>query len=96
MLESAFQKKVLNYLKYKVGGHWINIHGSSYQTSGEPDVVGCYQGKFYAFELKRPDGKGVVSARQRLKLSKIMQEGGVAMVVDNMKQLEELFGQEDT
>ena len=91
MKESGFQKKVIAFLKAKVGGHWIKIHGSSYQTLGEPDVVGCVKGKFYAFELKRPDGKGKVSDAQRIKLASIKREGGVAMVVDNLDQLRELF-----
>lgn len=93
MRESTFQNKVLNYLKYKVGGYWIKIHASSYQSEGEPDVVGCHQGKFYAFELKRPDGKGKVSLKQKIKLSRIAEEGGVAMVIDDGKQLTDLFGE---
>ena len=49
MLEGAFQNKVLKYLKTVVGGHWIKIHASSYQSTGEPDIVGCYKGRFYGW-----------------------------------------------
>lgn len=95
MLEGAFQKKVLAYLKNEVGGHWIKIHASSYQSTGEPDIVGCYDGRFYAFELKRPDGKGKASVKQLQKLSSIRRAGGVAMVIDNMETLHKVFNDND-
>ena len=91
MLEGAFQNKVLKYLKTVVGGHWIKIHASSYQSTGEPDIVGCYKGRFYGLELKRPDGKGKASVKQIQKLSSIRREGGIAMVIDNMETLKQLF-----
>ena len=94
MLEGAFQTKVLRYLN-SLGGHWIKIHASSFQTTGEPDVVGCYQGRFYAFELKRPDGKGIASNKQLMKLSKIRRAGGVAMIIDDMDKLKEVFESPD-
>lgn len=92
MLESAFQKKVLKYLREKVGGYWVKIHVSSYQLEGEPDIMGCYQGRFYAFELKQ--GKNTTSELQEYKLGKIAENGGVALVVTSLEQLKELFEQD--
>ena len=86
-LESAFQTKVINYLKSK-GAYVIKIHVSSYQLEGEPDIICCYQGKFYAFELKQGSK---LSELQRVKLELIRNSGGVAMEIRSIEQLEELF-----
>lgn len=88
--ETRFQNKVLAFLKQK-GGYWIKIHVSSFQSKGEPDVIGVYKGRFIAFELKRPDGKGRHSKLQEYKLAKINEAGGVGMFIESMEELEDLF-----
>lgn len=53
-------------------------HG--YGTSGVPDIVGCWRGKFIAIECK---AKGnTPTALQELNLKRIMGSGGVALVID--------------
>lgn len=94
MKESTFQKKVLKYLREEVGGYWIKIHASSYQGTGEPDIVGCYKGKFYAFELKRPDGKGKATELQKYKIKQINEAGGTGRIVDSLDQIIEVFEEE--
>lgn len=89
MLESAFQKKVLKYLREEVGGYWVKIHVSSYQLEGEPDIMGCYKGKFYAFELKQ--GNNTTTPLQDYKLEQIRKNGGTAMVIRSLDQLRKLF-----
>ena len=86
-LESAFQTKVINYLE-SIGAYVIKIHVSSYQLEGEPDIICCHKGKFYAFELKQGSK---LSALQEMKLELIRQSGGVAMEVRSIDQLKELF-----
>lgn len=86
-LESAFQTKVIEYLK-SVGAYVIKIHVSSYQLEGEPDIICCHKGKFYAFELKQGSK---LSELQKVKLDLIKQSGGVAMEIRNLEQLKELF-----
>ena len=86
-LESAFQAKVIDYLK-SVGAYVIKIHVSAYQLEGEPDVICCHKGKFYAFELKQGSK---LSAIQEIKLALIRQSGGVAMEIRTIEQLKELF-----
>ena len=93
MVESKFQAKVLKFLREKVGGYWINIHVSAYQSKGEPDIVGVYKGKFYAFELKTKNYKS--SSTQKEKLRRINLAGGVAMEVRDIEQLKELFNIQD-
>ena len=86
-LESAFQQKVLDYIRSR-GGYPIKIHVSSYQTEGEPDVVCCYKGRFCAFELKQGS---VLSDLQELKLGLIKESGGVAMEVRNISEIKDVF-----
>lgn len=82
-----FQTKVIEYLKSK-GAYVIKIHVSSYQLEGEPDIVCCHEGKFYAFELKQGSR---LSELQKIKLELIRESGGVAMEVRDLDQLRELF-----
>lgn len=86
-LESTFQTKVINYLK-SIGAYVIKIHVSSYQLEGEPDVICCHKGQFYAFELKQGS---VLSDLQKIKLELIRESGGVAMEIRTLEQLKELF-----
>ena len=64
-LESAFQTKVIDYL-HSIGAYVIKIHVSSYQLEGEPDIICCYKGRFYAFELKQG---AKLSELQKIKLN---------------------------
>ena len=89
-LEREFQKNVLKYLKTEVGGYWIKLCASAFQREGEPDIVGCYNGRFYALELKK-DQDARASALQLHKLKKIKECGGISMKVYNLEQLKELF-----
>jgi Holliday junction resolvase len=93
--ESVLQNKILAYLRDEVGGYWIKIHGSSYQSRGEPDIVGVHKGIFYAFEIKREDGKGIVSELQLYKIKKIKEAGGVAMVINSLTAVKEIFDAKD-
>jgi Holliday junction resolvase len=86
-LESAFQKKVIEFLN-SIGAYVIKIHVSSYQLEGEPDIICCYKGCFYAFELKQGS---VLSELQKVKLELIRESGGVAMEIRNIEQLWQLF-----
>lgn len=86
-LESAFQTKVIEYLK-SIGAYVIKIHVSAYQLEGEPDVICCHKGLFYAFELKQ---QAKLSELQKIKLDLIQKSGGVAMEIRSIEQLKELF-----
>jgi Holliday junction resolvase len=55
-----------------------------YGRSGVPDIVGCYNGKFFAIECKA--GKNTTTALQERELAAIGLAGGIPWVVneDNM------------
>jgi len=58
--------------------------------AGIPDIIGCYEGRFVAFECKA--GKGKTTALQDRELAAIQTAKGLAFVinehnVDNIKEL---------
>jgi len=90
--ESKFQTDVLKLLE-SIGGYWIKIHVGAYQKKGEPDIVGCYKGKFYALELKQ--GKNKPSPLQEYKLNLIRKSGGKSMAIYSLEDVRELFKNDD-
>jgi hypothetical protein len=81
-LESTVVKNILIYLRAR-GGFWVKIHGSPFQVAGIPDILGCYQGRFCAFEVKR-DITGRPSPLQRYTMKKIRAAGGVAALIHSV------------
>lgn len=53
---------------------------------GLPDIIGCYNGRFFALETKTPDKRSNTSARQEYVMTKIRQAGGIAQVVCTIKE----------
>ena len=51
-----------------------------YATSGMPDLVACIEGRFFAFEIKRPYF-GKLSLMQERRIEAIRKAGGKAYVV---------------
>lgn len=91
VLEKDIQSEILLYLKGDKthlgrGGVWVNMHGGSpCMNAGLPDIIGCYNGRFVAFEVKRPGGR--LTKLQELWLRRIRTAGGVAEVVYSREQV---------
>jgi hypothetical protein len=78
--ESLLTARILKRLREDLGGFWVKISGSHWQTTGLPDIIGCWEGLFFGFEVKMPKGK--LTARQTLTLSSIATLGkGVSGVI---------------
>jgi hypothetical protein len=75
-LERIVQKKVLKAIRAR-GGEWDNTTGNPMETRGRPDIIGCYLGRYVAFEVKR-DAEGKLTDLQAHKLKRIRAAGGVA------------------
>lgn len=88
MNESKLTSNIIKALKTH-GGFWLKIHGSASQTTGIPDILGCYRGRFVALEVKIPGRASTLSKRQRLMLTRIRQHGGTsAMITSTQDALE--------
>lgn len=51
-----------------------------YGRSGVPDIIGCYNGKFFAIECKA--GKNTTTALQQRELEAIGRAGGIPWVIN--------------
>ncbi len=57
-------------------------HGGPYGTSGVPDIICCYKGRFLGLEAKLPGGK--LTELQKRALDKINRAGGMARRVESV------------
>jgi len=77
--ESKVKRKVVEQLK-AVGAYYFFPVTGGFGVSGIPDIVGCYQGQFFAIECKA--GKNTTTALQDKQLRDIKAAGGKAIVVN--------------
>ena len=57
-------------------------HGGPYGTSGVPDIICCYKGRFIGMECKLPGGK--LTELQKRAIMKIDRAGGIARRVESV------------
>ena len=82
--ESKFQDRLISILKKIFGREiWFSKISDRY-TSGIPDILGCLDGKMFAFELK--DDKGKASLLQENTIDKIRKAGGTAWVIRTVEE----------
>ena len=58
-------------------------HGGMYGSAGIPDVICCLDGRFFAFEVKTPEGR--VTRLQEQTIHRIKVAGGHAYVVRSVE-----------
>ena len=81
--ETTLQRKIVEALSREVGGHWMKIHGSQFQTKGIPDLLGCVAGLFFALEVKCDSSQYGASDYQLYNIKQIHESGGMAAVVES-------------
>lgn len=96
MKEHKFQHQVKKRLS-EIDGLW-HFTKEALALRGLPDIIGCYKGKFFAWELKRSKQEAAKNTGrivlQRYLLTLITQAGGIGRVVypDNLEEcLQELL-----
>lgn len=77
--EKKVKDKVKKILK-EVGAYNFMPATHGYGSSGAPDIVACYQGKFIGIECKA--GKGKPTELQMKNLMDIFNKGGVAVLIN--------------
>ena len=68
-------------------------HGGPYGTSGIPDIICCYKGRFLGLEAKLPGGK--LTALQRRALDRINDAGGIGRRVESVEDVKSVIAQAD-
>lgn len=92
MLEKEIVAAIMRYLKGLPRCFAWKTHGGMYGTAGIPDVIACVEGRFCAFEVKRPGGK--FSRLQEVALGKIKAAGGVAGMVTSVEEVRQVLEKE--
>lgn len=86
--EKAIVNAIKRHLDKLPGCYVIKTHGSIY-SAGQPDLLGCYQGRTLALEVKRPGGKP--TKLQQAVLKKWEAAGAITAVVTSVEEVKELL-----
>ena len=88
--EAKVKRVVTRHLK-SIGAYYFFPATGGYGKSGVPDIVGCFDSKFFAIECKA--GKNKPTPLQWKNLIEITDSGGIALVVNegNMNDIIELI-----
>lgn len=89
MKEKTITNQILKYLKSLPECFAFKEHGGLYGTSGIPDIIVCYKGKFLAFEVKTEKGK--LSKLQEITIEKIQKANGMAFKVTSLEEAKEIL-----
>ena len=94
MLERDLVAAIKKYL-ISLGGDifFWKEHGGPYGTSGIPDIICCYKGRFLGLEAKLPGGK--LTELQKRTLDKINAAGGIAHRVESVDDVKAIIAQAD-
>jgi hypothetical protein len=90
--ETSLKKTCLEYLRLKYGTSlwYVNVPGGVMTRPGTPDTLICLNGQFISIEFKNGD-KGKLTPAQEDTLWKIIDSGGIALVVRSFDDCEEKF-----
>jgi len=86
--EAKIKKVVVQQLK-NMGAYYFYPVTGGYGGSGVPDIVGCYNGRFFGIECKAGNNKP--TALQRKNIDSIVAAGGLSWVANE----ENMFMTED-
>jgi hypothetical protein len=94
MLERDVVAAIKKYL-VTLGGDifFWKEHGGPYGTSGIPDIICCYKGRFLGLEAKLPGGK--LTELQKRTLAKINAAGGFACRVESVDDVKDIIARVD-
>lgn len=94
MLERDVVAAIKKYLA-SLGGDvfFWKEHGGPYGTSGVPDIICCYKGRFLGLEVKLPGGR--LTEMQKRAIEKINRAGGIARRVESVDDVKAVIAQAD-
>lgn len=87
-------KDAVKKLLTSKGVWWYMPANNGMGRVGAPDFLCCWRGRFLAIETKAPGKRGTTTANQDREIAAINEAGGIAVVIDDVSQLEELLTRE--
>ena len=91
--EADITKAIMTWLKKQPFTFAWKIHGGPHQPAGLPDIICCHYGRFFGFEVKKPDKRNNLTERQQAALRKIKGAKGKAYVVTSTDEVKEILEQ---
>lgn len=83
----------------KEGAFCFKVHGSEYMMAGLPDLIGCFAGRFFGFEVKNPENRRGTTPKQKMVGKMIEAAGGKWAVVcspgEALLELRKMMAEED-
>ena len=93
MLEKKIVANIIKYLKSLDHCYCFKEHGGQYGSAGIPDIICCYQRRFYGFEVKNPKGKPTeLQTAVIKKINGAQGTVGIVRSVDDEKELLRIGG----
>lgn len=89
MLEKDIVAAIMRYLNSLPRCFAWKTHGNAYARAGLPDIICCFGGRFFAFEVKTTTGKA--TKLQLATIKKIKQTDGIALVVRSVDEVQSLI-----
>jgi len=89
MLEKDIVNQIMRYLKSVPACFAWKQHGGQFGTAGLPDIICCIDGRFIAFEVKRPSGK--LTKLQEATIAKIQKAKGHGYKVQSVGEVMEII-----
>lgn len=86
--EGKVKDAVKKWLKARGIWHYMPVQNGM-GVVGIPDLICCWNGKFLAIETKAPGKRSQTTANQDARIEEIRAAKGWALVVDDVKQLDE-------
>lgn len=86
--ETRIKRQIKDYVE-SIGGYWAMIAGGAYSKTGDPDMVVCVNGVFYAVEAKTPNG--TQSEWQKKRQREIENAGGVYILARSVGDVEKII-----
>ena len=72
--------------------YWYMVVPTGYSRAGVPDFIVALNGQFVGIETKAPGKRAKTSPNQKRELAWIARAGGISLVVDDVRQLDEALG----
>ena len=89
--ESFYQAKIIRWLKEQYPGAFVwKAAAGPYSRGGIPDICMVLNGRFFGFEVKRPEA-GRLSKIQEQTIKEINTAGGISAVVSYPEQVEKII-----
>ena len=83
MTEARLRSNIVKALE-AYGGIWLVTHADGFSGIGIPDIIGCYEGRFWAFEVKLPGKQHTLKPWQSRMLARINANDGKAVMVTSV------------